>query len=261
MVSSPESSSPRSFLDFPKLPIEIRERVWEMSVPPRDVILSPHRIQQRKNRNIWTVRIQAEPITKHAVLRVSREARIATLRTYTRFDCVKAIKDPYRLYFFSTSTYQLPTHDAITYIDIYRDRIVLESSGGCNFDIATSFLGNHLGNIRRLAISFSYCHHWWDVYPKLRKLRHLRELIFVGSVVSRTVRPFGTKTVGLKDLELTSGHPEDVEFRFDEVSAGYYDPTLSKELPSPCREISLADFDYAACKNTKEWDIIFQETH
>lgn len=212
----------------------------------------------------WICKIRGEPIGELAAFLACREARIEMLRPYTKFACVQSrtpmtegrIRDQYLFeQHYRTYKHEYLTHDSVTYVDLRRDMIFLGSGYfPATFDIITSFLGKHLGEVRSLAISFEYCQ-YKEVYSRLRNLGRLEELIFVASPERRRTWPGGMTRISLQNIELTSRPLCDIDFLLNDISTGYYDPDTKLNYP----RVSLADYKKIPCDITREWEIVRQE--
>jgi hypothetical protein len=129
--------------------------------------------------------------------------------------------------------------------------------------------------VRSLAIDFGYCRD--DVtYLKLRDLHQLEELIFVAARRQAPRLPRGKFRIGLKDLDLPTRQPSDLnstgarsscfKLLFDDVSNGY-NGLLAKaseairvaELPKPYPRITLADYEYVPSDSRMRWTMLYQD--
>jgi hypothetical protein len=212
------------FTCFSKLPLELRQKIWENARPRRLISIYPEVLATTLS---WNTQIEAQEIT---ILQVSREARAEGLRGYTKFACkfsCQRRKEPsesanyLRAHLQQSSVWQsassLDNPTTCLYINFSLDTIYLEYSLDMpSFDIATRFLGAELERVRNFALDFEYCAFDFRSYTRLRSLKQIQEPIFVitdSTVGSR--RRDGKSRASLELLEEDYRKPgQNFPFRF-----------------------------------------------
>ena len=214
--------APRAFTCFPRLPLELRRKIWSNALPARLVAVYPEILTPSLT---WNLQIEATTIP---ILQVSREAREEGLRGYTKFSCQTPTlrstecATPLR-YLQPSSLWQLnlvddPETSTHCYINLSLDTIYLEYSYDMpSFSIATRFLGTGLEKVQNLALDYEYCAFDPRSHQELRNLSLIREPVFVVTEsLQASPRREGKERPYLNIVDSNYRRPgfEDFPFRF-----------------------------------------------
>ena len=163
------------FPGFQKLPLELRNKIWNMAIPCRLITITPDLDPENFT---GEVEIQTESIT---IRGVCQESRREALRGY------------------ETVTFSDENFSSI-YIDWSRDTIFLDLPEECiDIDRMVSVLGTAFRSVQTLAVRMR-AHCFWGLATFLRQSNKLQKLIFVDEPEHPPFLHIGDASLYLVDL-------------------------------------------------------------
>ncbi|PVH67690.1 hypothetical protein DL98DRAFT_542965 [Cadophora sp. DSE1049] len=167
--------TPLVFPGFQKLPLELRNEIWNMAIPCRLITITPELDPEHFT---GEVEIQTEPVTIRSVCQESRREALRGYQTVT----------------FSDESF------SSMYIDWSRDTIFLDLPEECiDIDRMVSVLGTAFRSVQTLAVRMR-AHCFWGLATFLRQSNELQKLIFVDEPEHPPFLHIGNASLYLVDL-------------------------------------------------------------
>ncbi len=204
----PPEAPPHGFQHFPRLPLEIRFRIWRYVVPERRIISAV----ADSGPTILKLRGRLLP---PAVLQVCREAREEALKKYVKFRRLSLKNEEMNL-------------ETYAYISYSYDTLFLDYRGEGDFDHVIRALGPDCENIQSLAVDIDFHQYRSRVFfnKLLSSFARLKELLFVAPKQVTSYNNTGSvtlKRLGQEDVHPAGGYTQPWTFDkiFQEVSQYY----------------------------------------
>ncbi|PVH67626.1 hypothetical protein DL98DRAFT_639740 [Cadophora sp. DSE1049] len=173
--SNDVAHTPLVFPGFQKLPLELRNEIWNMAIPCRLITITPELDPEHFT---GEVEIQTEPVTIRSVCQESRREALRGYQTVT----------------FSDESF------SSMYIDWSRDTIFLDLPEECiDIDRMVSVLGTAFRSVQTLAVRMR-AHCFWGLATFLRQSNELQKLIFVDEPEHPPFLHIGNASLYLVDL-------------------------------------------------------------